>query len=81
MTAIVVFKQSAIKGLATLLTDKTVFNRVLDAVRTVDNPNTPNNEKRDAVVQQLETVGLGLVGWILNLTIELAVAYLRVGQP
>lgn len=80
MQVLVAVKQSAIKGLATLLTDKTVFNRVLEAVQTVDNPSTPNNEKRDAVIHQLKIIGLNLVGWILNLSIELAVAYIRVGQ-
>lgn len=80
MTAIVAFKQSAIKGLATLLTDKTVFNRVLDAVHTADDPTTPGNEKREAVFKQLEVIGLDLARWLAGLLIELAVAYIRVAQ-
>lgn len=74
----VIAKQSAIKGLATLLTDKTVFNRVLDAVNTVDDPATPGNEKREAVFKQLEVIGLDLARWLIGLLIELAVAYVRV---
>lgn len=77
MTTIIAFKQTAIKGLAALLTDKTVFNRVLDAVRTVDDPKTPGNEKREAVFKQLQIIGLDLATWLANLIIELAVAYLR----
>ena len=80
MAAIVAFKQSAIKGLATLLTDKTVFNRVLDAVHTVDDPTTPGNEKREAVFRQLEVIGLDLARWLTGLLIELAVAYIRVAS-
>jgi len=78
MDAVVTFKQSAIKGLATLLTDKTVFNRVLDAVNTVDDPNTPGNEKREAVMKQLKVIGLDLATWLAGLLIELAVSYLRI---
>ena len=78
MDAVVTFKQSAIKGLATLLTDKTVFNRVLDAVNTVDDPNTPGNKKREAVMKQLKVIGLDLATWLAGLLIELAVSYLRI---
>lgn len=77
MPAIVTFKQTAIKGLATLLTDKTVFNRVLDAVRTADDPSTPGNEKKEAVFKQFKIIGLDLATWLANLLIELAVTYLR----
>lgn len=78
--AIVAFKQSAIKGVATLLTEKGTFQRVLDAVNTVDDPNTPGNEKKDAVLKQLKVIGLDLASWLTNLLIELAVAWIKVEQ-
>jgi hypothetical protein len=76
-TAVLTFKQSAIKGLAALLTDKGTFARVLQAVQTVDDPTTPGNEKRAAVIKQLEIIGLDLAKWLIALLIELAVSYLR----
>lgn len=76
-TAVLTFKQSAIKGLAALLTDKGTFARVLQAVQTVDDPATPNNEKHEAVLKQLKIIGLDLAKWLINLLIEMAVAYIR----
>lgn len=78
MKPLVIVKQSAIKGLANLVADKGVFSRVLNAVNTVDDPSTPGNEKKDAVLKQLKVIGLELASWLANLLIELAVAYIRV---
>lgn len=78
MKPLVIVKQSAIKGLANLVADKGVFNRVLNAVKTVDDPNTPGNEKKEAVLAQLKVIGLELATWLANLLIELAVAYIKV---
>lgn len=77
MKPLVIVKQSAIKGLANLVADKGVFARVLNAVQTVDDPSTPGNEKREAVLQQLKVIGLELASWLANLLIELAVSYIR----
>ena len=80
MKPLVFVKQQAITGLASLLTNKGVFNRVLDAVKTVDDPATPGNEKRQAVFKQLGIIGLDLVSWLAGVLIELAVTYIRLEQ-
>lgn len=73
-------KQSGITFLATLFTSKATFDRVKRAVVAQDDLSTPNNEKRDAVVELLKDLGEQFGTFVLNLVVELAVTWIRAEQ-
>jgi hypothetical protein len=70
-------QQAAIKQLAILLSNDTTWSRVKAAVNLQDDPNTPGNEKKEACLKLLKEMGVDLATWLINLLIELAVAYLK----
>lgn len=78
-TAVLTFKQSAIKGLASLLTNEAMFTQVLQAVQSVEYIQTFGHKKRTAVIKELEVTGLKMDTELLPLMIELSVIYLRLG--
>ena len=53
------------------------YRDVQGLVKAVDDPAKSGEEKRQAVIEGLETIGVALFGWLLNVAIELAVASLR----
>lgn len=59
----------------------TFFNHVKNAVRyvetTQDDPNTPGNEKKAAVIEALKSLGIELAGVVGNVLLELAVLVIK----
>lgn len=67
----------AINSFASFIVGGTIFKKVKDIVDIYNNSTLTNEEKRLSAIKDAEDIGLGLAGWVLNLAIELAVAYFK----
>ncbi len=71
-------KQTAITSLAKLLSDGSTFEQVKLQVKIAEDPTKSGEQKKNAVIKALSTLGYTLSGFLLNLLIELSVAYYKV---
>ena len=73
-------KQNLIATLAkSLAPDGDIWKQVQTMVYAMEDSTLPGPEKKQKVLEGLKTIGLEAAGWLLQLLIELAVAYIRVG--
>jgi hypothetical protein len=70
-------KATAINLFANQIIGGREFGAAKDIVATLDNKDLPNEEKRQIAVERLKTLGYALAGFLINLAVELAIAYLR----
>lgn len=73
-------KPFVIERFANWLASGTAFAAAKQIVTDIDDPAKPGAEKRDAAYQAFVAIGYGLASWVVNLLIELAVAWLREQQ-
>jgi hypothetical protein len=73
-------KPFVIERFANWLAGGTAFEAAKQIVTFIDDPDKPGAEKRQAAYNAFVAVGYGLAGWVVNLVIELAVAWLREQQ-
>ena len=71
-------KATIISGFAKIVLGSSLFDRIKATVIRVDNDNIPGSEKRDAVLNELRIIGISAATYLLNLGIELCVAWLRI---
>lgn len=69
--------QIAINSFAKFLIGGDRFARVIATVKRVEDPDLSGRAKRELAIAQIEQIGIEIGGWLLNLAIELAVAYVR----
>lgn len=70
-------KATIISSFAKIVLGSALFDRIKATVIRVDDDNVPGSEKRDAVFRELKIIGISAATYLLNLGIELAVAWLR----
>jgi hypothetical protein len=70
-------KSTIISSFAKIVLGSSLFYRIKATVLRVDGDDIPGSEKRDAVVNELRIIGISAASYLINLGIELAVAYLR----
>jgi ligand-binding sensor domain-containing protein len=70
-------KATAINLFANQIIGGREFGAAKDIVSTLQAKDIPNEEKRQLAVERLKTLGYALAGFLLNLAIELAVAYFK----
>lgn len=73
-------KPFVIERFANWLAGGTAFEAAKQIVADFDDPAIPGHEKRAAAIDAFIAIGYGLAGWVVNLVIELAVAWLREQQ-
>lgn len=70
-------KATAINLFANQIIGGREFGAAKDIVETLEKKDIPNTEKRQIAVERLKTLGYALAGFLINLAIELAVAYVK----
>lgn len=70
-------QQEAIHSLAKIMADGKTWELVKLKVHEVQNEQLTGAEKRALVIKDLTDLGLVVGGWLLNLLLELAVAWLN----
>lgn len=70
-------KAMAINLFARQLIDGVAFESAKRIVTDLDSKDISNEDKRKIAVETLKTFGYALAGFLVNLAIELAVAWLR----
>jgi hypothetical protein len=70
-------KQFAIQQFASFLLSGLTFKRIQRVVANIDNSELSGDQKRQAAFDEARSIGLDLATWLLNLGIELAVAWLK----
>ena len=66
-----------IDGFANFLFGENIWGKLQSVVRIVEDPSSTGEQKRQAAISKAEEIGIDLAGFMLNLGIELAVAYIR----
>ena len=66
-----------IDSFAKWLVGGVAFSTIKQVVSDLDNEELSGSEKFDKAVDAAKTAGVALVGWMLNVAIELAVAWAR----
>jgi hypothetical protein len=67
----------AIKMIAAIILGSGVFERILAVVKRWSDKELSGPEKRAGVIGELELLGIGIANHLVNLAIELSVAYLK----
>jgi hypothetical protein len=70
-------KAFAIERFAAFLLSGRIFAAVRAIVTHVDDPALTGSEKRSKAIELIQQLGYGLAGWLINLAIELAVAWAK----
>lgn len=70
-------KATAINLFANRIIGGREFGAAKDIVATLEDMSIPGEEKRRLAVARLEQIGYSLAGFMLNLAVELAVAWLN----
>jgi hypothetical protein len=70
-------KSKIISSFASFIIGSDTFDRVKNVVIRQDEKNISGNEKREAAVNEIKLIGMGIATWAINLAIELAVSWLR----
>ena len=71
------FKQEIIDLVAKTLAGGVEFAAMKSLVADLESSELTGSEKRDKVIADFEQIGYGLAGWLVNVLLELAVAYIR----
>ena len=71
--------RSVITALAHLLLEEGQFDRIVARVKEWENKTISGIEKKAGVLDDIQRVGVHVTGWLLNLALELAVAYVKKG--
>lgn len=71
------FASTIISSFAKFILGSDVFDRVKGVVLRQEDKNLTGEQKREAALNELKVIGLGIATWAVNLAIELAVAYFR----
>lgn len=72
------FKIMAISALANIILGSNLFTRIKGVVERQEEKFLSGAEKRNAVLNEIEVIGFEAAKWVINLGIELAVAWLRI---
>lgn len=72
-----VMKSTLISGFAKIILGSSLFDRIRETVIRQEEKLIEGSKKRQAVVSELEIIGVSAASWLINLGIELAVAWLR----
>jgi hypothetical protein len=67
----------AIQSFASFLLGAQIFERIKGVVIRQEDKTLTGEEKRKAALDELSFLGIDIAKWMVNLAIELAVAYLR----
>lgn len=70
-------KTTIIQSFASFLLGSDTFDRVKAAVLRQADKNISGDEKREFALEEMRLIGLGIASYLLNLGIELAVAWLK----
>lgn len=68
----------AISALANIILGSNLFTRIKGVVERQEEKFLSGAEKRNAVLNEIEVIGFEAAKWVINLGIELAVAWLRI---
>lgn len=66
-----------IERFAAFLIGSQIFDRIRAVVRRQEDKDLPGGAKRLAALNELEVLGVDFAQWVINLGLELAVAYFR----
>lgn len=70
-------KSVVISSFATFLLGSDIFQKIKNVVSKQEQKLIEGPKKRDAVLAELQVIGIGVAANLLNLGIELAVAWLK----
>jgi hypothetical protein len=70
-------KTTVISSFASFLLGSTIFERIKAVILRQDGKELTGAEKRHAALMEIKEIGIDIAGWLINLGIELAVAWLR----
>lgn len=70
-------KATVISSFASFLIGSNTFERIKAVILRQDERDLSGIEKRHAAINEIQTIGLGIATWAVNLAIELSVAWLR----
>jgi len=70
-------KSVVISSFATFLLGSDIFQKIKNVVSEQEQKLIEGPKKRDAVLAELQVIGIGVAANLLNLGIELAVAWLK----
>jgi len=71
------FKATLISQFAKIILGSSLFERIKATVERQETKLLSGAEKRSEVVHELRVIGIAGASWLINLGIELAVAWLR----
>lgn len=66
-----------IEKFASFLSSGTIFSAMRNIVSDLEDTDLANEEKRQRAISNFKAIGYDIGGWIVNLLLELAVAWLR----
>lgn len=66
-----------ISSFASFILGSGTFERIKSVVLRQEEKDLSGEQKRQAALDEIKVIGLGIASWAVNLAIELAVAYLR----
>lgn len=78
MKPLVFAKQALLNQVGNVLADKETFNHFKGVVTRLEGKDLTGPQKKTLAISELEDLGVKAAGWIFNVLLELAVAYLRV---
>lgn len=70
-------KAVAIESFAKLMVGGKVFGDIQRIVASYTNANLSGEEKRQEALKDIKDIGVALSGWLINLALELAVAWIK----
>lgn len=70
-------KTTVIGSFAKFLLGGDTFERIKAVVLRQAEKNIPGEDKRESALKEIKLIGLGIATWAVNLSIELAVAWLK----
>lgn len=71
------FKATLISQFAKIILGTSLFDRIKATVERQEQKMIAGSDKREAVIDELKIIGIASASWLINLGIELAVAWLR----
>lgn len=70
-------KSTLISSFASFVLGSTIFEKIKAVILRQDEKELTGAEKRHAAILEIKEIGLDIANWLVNLGIELAVAWLR----
>nr|QMP83766.1 MAG: hypothetical protein [Caudoviricetes sp.] len=70
-------KTTIIGSFASFLLGSDTFQRIKAIVLRQADKDISGEEKREAAIEEMRLIGLGIATWMMNLAIELSVAWLK----